>query len=151
VCDPNQAYTFGLFRDAGMPAMFNKNKADYEDILNGTAATGEVPITRIEQERYGLTHAQVGAYLGTTWHLDESVWKAILLHHDYDKWLPRGRELAARTAALGLLAEEIYARHERNVSCPEWALGGHNALVVLGIDLQQVEELRAEVSRALDG
>lgn len=150
VCDSNQAYTFGLFRDAGMPAMLNKKKASYEDILSGQVG-GEVPITRIEQERYGLTHAQVGAYFGTTWYLNESVWKAILLHHDYDKWLARGRELAVRTAAIGLVAEEIYTRYQSGTSCAEWGLGGQIAQVVLGIDEQQVEELRMEVTQALSG
>lgn len=149
ICDPNQAYTFGLFRDAGMPAMLNKKKASYEDILTGAAFDGTVPITAIELERYNLTHAQVGAYFGTSWHLDESVWKGILLSHDYDKWPGRARELAVRTAALGLLAEEIYMRHERNRSCPEWALGGETVFAVLNIDEDQVEDLRVEVSRAL--
>ncbi len=149
ICDPNQAYTFGLFRDAGMPAMLNKKKASYEDILSGAAGDGSVPITAIENERYGLTHAQVGAYFGTSWHLDESVWKAILLHHDYAKWPGRARELAVRTAAMGLVAEEIYERHDRNRSCVEWPLGGDTALAVLGINAERVEDLRVEVSRAL--
>ena len=151
ICDHNQAYTFGLFRDAGMPAMLNKKKASYEDILDGTAFNGTAPITAIENERYGLTHAQVGAYFGTSWHLDESVWKAILLHHDYDKWPGRARELAVRTAALGLLSEEIFERHDRNRSCAEWHLGGATVLAVLHIDEDRVEDLRVDVSQALEG
>jgi len=149
VCDPNQAYTFGLFRDAGMPAMLNKKKASYEDILTGGAFDGANPITAVENARYGLTHAQVGAYFGTSWHLDESVWKAILLHHEYAQWSGRARELAVRTAAMGLLAEEIYERHDRNRSCQEWDIGGAIAMEILGVDEERVEDLRVEISQAL--
>src|SRR5690606_16236892 len=141
ICDSNQAYTFGLFRDAGMPAMLSKKKASYEDILTGAAFDGVAPITTVELARYNLTHAQVGAYFGTSWHLDESVWKAILLHHDYANWPARARELAVRTAALGLLSEEIFERHERNRSCPEWHLGGATVLSVLHLDEERVEDL----------
>jgi len=148
ICDPNQAYTFGLFRDAGMAAMRDKH-ASYEDILTGEAFDGSAPITAVEMARYGVTHAHVGAYFGTSWHLNESVWKAILLHHDYDKWPGRARELAVRTAAMGLVAEEVYARHERDVSCPEWPLGGGTALSVLDLDENGVENLREELGRAL--
>lgn len=151
ICDANQAYTFGLFRDAGMPAMLGKKKASYEDILAGKAGDGTQPVTAIESARYGLTHAQVGAYFGTTWHLDENVWKAILLHHDYDKWRSRGRELAVRMAAMGLVAEEIWERHARSRSCAEWGLGGATALALLDTDAAQVDALYAEVARALDG
>lgn len=150
VCDSNQAYTFGLFRDAGMPAMLNKKKASYEDILTGEAFDGTAPITAVELARYGLTHAQVGAYFGTSWHLDDNVWKAILLHHDYDKWPGRAREIAVRVAAMGLLSEEIYHRYSRNHSCPEWSLAAQTVFTVLGIDDGEVDDLRAEASRAFD-
>ncbi|HEY9380645.1 MAG TPA: hypothetical protein VIQ01_05295, partial [Burkholderiales bacterium] len=81
---------------------------------------------------------------------DESVWKAILLHHDYGKWPGRARELAVRMAALGLLGEEIFERHDRNRSCPEWHLGGATALAALHLEEERVEDLRVEVSQALE-
>ena len=56
-----------------------------------------------------------------------------------------------RTAALGLLSEEIFERHDRNRSCAEWHLGGATVLAVLHIDEDRVEDLRVDVSQALEG
>ncbi|HKO88159.1 MAG TPA: HDOD domain-containing protein [Burkholderiales bacterium] len=143
VCDPNLAYTFGLFRDAGMPALLSKYKA-YEPIMTGEANRPGVPLPMIEMEKFGVHHAQVGAYFASSWHLDEAVWLAILLHHDYPKWLPRNKEMPVRMAAMGLIAEQVYVRNDSKTDCDEWDQGADAALEILGIDGDRVLEFEAE-------
>jgi HD-like signal output (HDOD) protein len=138
VCDPNLAYTFGLFRDAGMPALLTKYKA-YEPVMNGDANRPGVPIIVVEMERFGVHHAQVGAYFANSWHLDEAVWLAILMHHDYSKWYGRTKEMPVRMAAIGLVAEQVYVRNEADSDCDEWELGGDVALEVLGLEAEDLE------------
>jgi HD-like signal output (HDOD) protein len=148
ICDPNLAYTFGLFRDAGMPALLSKFKA-YEAVMSGGLQRPGVPITVVEMERFGVHHAQVGAYFASSWHLDEAVWLAILLHHDYPKWLPRVKEMPVRMAALGLVAEQVYVRLESDKDCGEWEQGGEAALEVLGIEADRLDEFRGELATLL--
>ena len=145
VCDPNLAYTFGLFRDAGMPALLTKYKA-YEVILNGDANRPGVPITAVEMERFSVHHAQVGAYFASNWHLDEAVWLAILMHHDYPKWFGRAKEMPVRMAAIGLVAEQVYVRNEADSDCDEWDQGGEAALEVLGLSMDDVEGFQKDLA-----
>lgn len=149
VCDPNLAYTFGLFRNAGMPALLTKYKA-YEPILSGELKRPGVSITAIEMERFGVHHAQVGAYFANSWHLDEVVWLAILLHHEYAKWEARAKEMPVRMAAIGLVAEQVFSLHERGADCDEWDLGGDIAMEILDLGPAQIDEFKGELRTLLN-
>ena len=149
ICDPHLAYTFGLFRDAGMPALLNKYK-DYSAVMTGEATLPGVPITTLETQRFGVNHAQVGAYFARSWHLDEAEWLGILLHHDYSKWALRGvGDMAAQLAAMALVAEQIHARHEADDDCAEWELGGEAAMSLLEIGADDLLGMQESLAEAL--
>jgi HD-like signal output (HDOD) protein len=77
----DEVYTFGLFRDVGVP-VFLSNFKDYLETLN--LATNEVgaSLTLIEDREYGVNHAFLGAQLAKEWALPNEYWQAIEFHHD---------------------------------------------------------------------
>jgi HD-like signal output (HDOD) protein len=147
--DRSEAHTFGLFRDCGMPVMLRKYPV-YEDLLDGSALSVDVPITDIEAERYAFDHTMVGLHLAERWGLPESMQFAIRHHHDYAAWpaLPRA---AQGLAAVALVAEEVAARLSRRRSCADWALGGAAALACLDVDEDRVGEWAAATKAGLAG
>jgi HD-like signal output (HDOD) protein len=52
----------------------------YTRVLEKSALTGE-PVLQLEQEEFGATHAEVGAYLLGLWGLPNPVVEAVALHH----------------------------------------------------------------------
>jgi len=67
----DEAYTFGLFRDCGMPPLMIMF-ADYAQALAARVAHSERSISELEQEYCGIDHAQIGRYLAKSWHLSEA-------------------------------------------------------------------------------
>jgi HD-like signal output (HDOD) protein len=84
-----ECYTFGLFRDSGIP-MLMQRFPDYRETLR-IAAVDPRPMTKVEEERHGTSHAAVGHVIGRVWGLSDTVRAAILHHH--------GKALAAHTHA----------------------------------------------------
>ncbi len=126
--DHGAAYTYGLFRDCGMPVMLRKMPA-YADILNGSGIPPGESIIDVEDERYGTNHARIGGYFAHSWHLPEALSLAILHHHDLPPEASFGAEVAA-LLAVGVVAGEICQRaHSR--SSPDWTAGGEWALGLL--------------------
>lgn len=80
---PEEAYTFGLFRDCGIPILMSMY-ADYFDILEEANSEVEKSFTAIEFEAMGLDHAMIGGSLAKEWHLPIEFKAAIELHHDAD-------------------------------------------------------------------
>lgn len=58
----DEAYTFELFRDCGMPPLMIKF-AGYARALDARVAHSERSISELEEEYCGIDHAQIGQYL----------------------------------------------------------------------------------------
>jgi putative nucleotidyltransferase with HDIG domain len=80
-CDA--AFISGLLHDIGKLIMAANADSDYAQVVQ-RSRTGEIPIFQAEQEVFGATHAQVGAYLLGLWGLPESVVDTIEQHHSLD-------------------------------------------------------------------
>ena len=136
--DREDAYTFALFRDCGLPLMV-KHYPEYDQFYS-EAISGTQPFTEAEQAKFGMNHARVGAQLAQSWHLPDESCKAIALSHDYlalsaDEVPAKVRKLIA----LALVAEHIHARCTSSGECPEWVKGGSAAIVALGINEDAIE------------
>jgi HD-like signal output (HDOD) protein len=82
VADPDQreaAFVAGLLADLGMTALVTWLPDRYLPMLT---AHGQPPIHVREQEAFGVTHAEVGAYLLGLWGLPRVVIEAVSCHHD---------------------------------------------------------------------
>ena len=80
--NPGAAYTYGLFRDCGMPVLLCKH-AGYAKIM-ADAAFGNSDTLAAEESRYQTHHAAVGMLLARNWQLPEVLCAAIEHHHDED-------------------------------------------------------------------
>ena len=77
-CDPNVAFTAGLLRDIGKLAM---GLVVSPEELTTLLLSGEDDVVERERKALGFDHAQIGAALGRSWGLPESLLNAIRFHH----------------------------------------------------------------------
>lgn len=78
--DAEEAYTFGLFHDAGIPILM-QNYPNYQSDVNNTSMQSGLEGTKAEDSSYKVNHAIVGYYLCDKWFLPEHICKALYYHH----------------------------------------------------------------------
>lgn len=74
------AFMGGLLHDAGILVLAKAFPAAYDQVLARCEQEGR-PLVEVEQEAFGLTHADVGAYLLGLWGIQTGVLEAVSLHH----------------------------------------------------------------------
>jgi putative nucleotidyltransferase with HDIG domain len=75
-----EAYLAGLLHDVGQLALLTTVADRYLPMFRNF--TGEYELMRQEQAAFGLTHAEVGAWLAERWNLHSLVVDSILYHHE---------------------------------------------------------------------
>jgi len=149
--DRDEAYTFALFRDCGVPLMMKKFP-DYVALMNDTASQRDASIIELELLRYNIDHARVGAQLARSWHLSEDVCAAILNHNGFgcfdgsDAEFPKS---AARLAAMALVAEEVFMRCDSESHSVDWDRGGAAAMAALDLSDSDLEDFEGDAEEAL--
>lgn len=140
------AYTFGLFRDCGIPVLLRRFP-NYDVTL--AAANGEQAqsFTAIEEAAVPTNHAMVGCLLAQSWWLPEEICLAIRNHHDLamlksaDSHLPL---LSRRLVATAQLAEHIVQRQLSLSITQEWPKLGATCLELLDVGEGDLEGLYAD-------
>jgi HD-like signal output (HDOD) protein/CheY-like chemotaxis protein len=79
-----EAFTAGLLHDAGKLILADNLAARYLE-LHTRARAQDRPLSVVEREALGVTHAEVGAYLLDLWGLPASLVEAVALHHEPGK------------------------------------------------------------------
>lgn len=74
------AFSVGLLHDIGMVVLATEPVGRYRHLLE-RARSGQVPLTVLEHETYGVDHTQIGAHLLNLWGLPPSFCKPIREHH----------------------------------------------------------------------
>lgn len=123
----DEAYTYGLFQDCGIPIMLN-NYPLYKETLSMANNSSDRKFTDIEEAAHTTNHALIGYLLAKSWRLPESMNQAIRFHHEHatlaksDDFLPAE---SRNFVALALLAERsVQIITGLNQTC-EWEKGGH--------------------------
>lgn len=142
----DDAYTYGLFRDCGIPVLF-KRFPQYEHTLREANAATESSFTAIEEQVVPSNHAIVGSLLAQSWWLPEEICLAIRHHHDLTTLQsadvpPPGttRDLIAAAQ----LAEHLVQHHTRQSLTHEWEKLGPACLAVLELGEDDLAPLYAE-------
>jgi HD-like signal output (HDOD) protein len=144
VVDRDEAYTFGLFREAGSAVLICRF-ADYDPVM--TACPHGATVTDHEKAHFGTDHAVIGAVLARDWHLPEEMSDAILWHHaDFVLTLEASpiRIEAVRLIGLGVLGDRIVDRYRGEPANPAAAGVQEHALRRFGLDEREFADLETE-------
>jgi HD-like signal output (HDOD) protein len=146
----DDAYTFGLFHDAGIALLLQKFPDYKQTLVQANASPGA--FTAVEDERHGTNHVAAGALLARKWYLPEAVVWGIRLHHEYgmlDAPPPGATPEVCRLVALRLVSEHIVARFLGYPDDAEWELAKEAALAHLGWFEEDVDDLALGLEEAL--
>lgn len=137
--DADIAHTCGLFCHVGIPIMLLGVKG-YSGTLAEAMARQDRTFTQTENAAHKTDHAVVGAIVAKTWRLPAVTVAAVRLHHDFtvlgDTHFP---EDVRNLVAMGLVAENLVARHEGIQAQREWEQHQAACLAHLSIAAAEVD------------
>ena len=143
---PDDAYTFGLFRDCGIPVLMMRFP-EYKGILARANSEEELGFTAIEEVQLPTNHAIVGCMLAHSWWLPEEIYLAIRYHHDpkviATPSIPPPLTSRYRIA-ISQFAENLVQRHTGLSHTHEWPKLGEACLKLLDIAEDDIEDILAE-------
>lgn len=134
---PQDAFTFGLFRDCGIPVLM-KTHPGYEAIYAAARSAEDRPFTEVERAQLQLDHALVGSVMARSWYLPDPLCDALRYHHQLTA--PELSVAGQRMAALAMLAEWLQGQGDAAVEA-EWRKQGGDTLEVLQISAEKADEL----------
>ena len=142
---PEDAYTFALFRDCGIPVLIAPFP-EYLSILTEANAEKELSFTDIENRYMPLNHAVVGSELVESWLLPEDIIDAVRFHHDLSIISQQQQTQKIQPQSLALiaiaqLAEYIVQKQTQMAQNHEWEKLGTTSLSILGLSEEQFETL----------
>ena len=144
----DDAYTFGLFRDCGIPILISRFPS-YPGILNEANHDAVHSFTDIEDLSLPTNHAVIGYVLAQSWWLSEETIFAIRRHHDVDtlKSSSIPPSLNSRhMIAVAQLAEHLLQQHSGLSQTQEWVKLGPACLQLLNLNEVGLERVMAEAS-----
>lgn len=148
---PEDAYTFGLFRDCGIPVLL-KRLPGYESVLHSANNETELDFTQVEDAVLPTNHAIVGCVLAQSWWLPEEISLAIRHHHDRNVLATTSSppSLSSRKLiAVTQLAEHLVQQQLGLSLTQEWGKLGASCLNLLDTDESQLETLALEAAQVI--
>ena len=151
---PEDAYTFGLFHDCGIPILLSPFP-QYRTVLAEANSDRTRKFTDIEDQLLGCNHADMGALLAETWSLPPEIVDAVRHHHNLtalvDGTIPTASSIVPPLIAITQLAEYlIYTRTGAGATF-EWEKASVAVMKVLSIDESKIAELYEECHEPISG
>lgn len=151
---PEDAYTFGLFHDCGIPVLMAPFP-EYRRVLALANAEQTLCFTEIENREMGTNHAEMGALLAESWSLPPEIVAAVRHHHRLNELATQSPDeipaIAISLIAMTQLAEHlIYRRIGSGTTC-EWNKVAPVAMRILNVDTATVDELFDECHEPMAG
>lgn len=150
VSSADEAYTLGLFHNAGIPLLISKFDR-YSAILQAAYADPKRRITEVENERIDTNHSVVGFFVAKTWKLPTYISEAIADHHKTEDIfadnVPCDKQKKNLLATLKL-AEAICKTHKtlgRAKTDYEFERIKPDLLLYAGLSEYDFEDLQAEL------
>lgn len=150
---PDLAYTFGLFRDCGIPVMM-KRFPEYKTTLQAANSCYDKAFTDVEDEIHSTNHAIIGYLLTRNWGLPEVVTGSVQRHHDYTIF---NADCSAEDAqcrslvAIALLAEHFVGEFTRLKDEGEWIKAQNIVTNHFGLTQQDMFDLGEDIFADLEG
>ena len=112
--DLDEAYVAGMLHDIGK-VMLASSFADQYASAASLSAERKIPMIEAEKEIFGVSHAEVGAYLLGLWGLPISIVEAVALHH-----LPRASGIKTFTPLTAVHAASVFENEisENGIGAP---------------------------------
>lgn len=148
---PDDAYTYGLFRDCGIPVLLLRFP-QYRQTL--TQANDELilPFTAIEEQDLPTNHAMIGCLLAQNWWLPEEICLAIRHHHELRFSDSAGGQLpliSRYLIAISQTAEHLLQQVTKESHTCEWPKLGAECLQLLGLTQAEVANLYSEAAQVI--
>ena len=126
---PDEAYTFGLFHDCGIPLIMRRFPKYHETLARANLGQGN-SFDKVEVAEVGTHHGAVGYFVARSWHLTDHLSKAILWHHDLEVFDDESSASDTVRNYVGIihLAEHIHHLRMRSVDDAEWERFGERVL-----------------------
>lgn len=149
---PDEAYTFGLFRDCGIPVMFARYPG-YFGILAEANHEADERFTTVEDNHLPTNHAIVGCLMAQNWWLTEETCLAIRYHHEVSiidtPTIPPTMNSRCQVA-IAQLAEYLLQQQTGLSHTREWDKLGTAILRLLNITEEDMKNLVAEAKVVID-
>ena len=148
----DEAYTYGLFQDCGMPLM-QARFPQYRTTLEKGEELSLAKFVELEDSRHQTNHTVVGYLLARTWFLPEHLSLAILNHRNiqiFDTPAGEGWSSVCNLVALAALASHIVKRHYGQTEVPDWRTLEPVYLRHLAMERTEYEDISDRVTRLLD-
>lgn len=152
---PQDAYTFGLFRDCGIAVLLQRFGERYIEVLSGANAATDRSFTDVEDAAMPANHTVVGGMLTQSWWLPEGIVSAVRHHHDIAALDELGgARLGVQRASRNLIAiaqtaEHLLQRKTGLCATKEWDKLGTACLHQLGLEESDLDALMEETDAAL--
>lgn len=147
----DDAYTIGLFHDAGVPVMITQF-ADYHAFFLTAEKEGWTLSIDKEKERYNTTHTTIGALMAQEWTLPDHLVNAIYNLHYADGIFSTDELDKSSLDLLAILkcGREFARNHLRNeAGNAEWLQVEGQVMEHLGLDEDGLGDLRESVLESL--
>jgi HD-like signal output (HDOD) protein len=140
----DEAYTFGLFRDCGIPVLMSFYST-YFDVLKAANEDSSRAFTAVEEEDIGIDHTIIGSMLIKEWELPAEFGSAIEIHHNVgvlnNPDAASISDLSRYLVAIAQLAEFLFQRITGlNKTC-EWEKLGKACCAILCIHDEDIERM----------
>lgn len=150
----DDAYTFGLFRDCGVPVLMIPFP-EYLGVLKAANAEETASFTAVEDRALSINHAIVGSELAEDWLLPEEIHTAIRHHHDagvIENGGPAGvAPTTRRLIAVSQTAEYLIHRHTGLNCTREWDKLGPACMALLELGDEDLDRLFQDSHAAVKG
>lgn len=146
----DEAYTFGLFHDCGIPLLMQRFPK-YVDTL-ARAQTGAQGFAVVEEADVGTHHGAVGYFLTRSWQLPDDFCRAVLWHHDTEVFGDNGVPGTVRNfVGIVHMAEHILNLLMYETASLEWSRFEAPVLEHFGLDDEDFINFVDEAREAIAG
>ena len=152
--DKDDAYTYGLLQNCGLPILIQRFP-DYKETLHKANNLSEGKFTTVEDDAHGTDHATVSYLMAKSWNLPDATTNAIQFHHEYDMLSNSETNLhsdSKNLIALGLLADHavhLSSGSNKNFSL-EWTKGGALALAQLDLSYTDFADICEDIDHLIE-